>query len=119
MHVFDAASAFARGHEWITLALVVGLEADAAFFVRDLLEFESGSAFKRGFEGRMDQKFGKGTARKMGVVETGLMLDVGDHLLLYCDNNFITALLKVFHPIGIIRLPMLQLAQLCCRIENS
>ena len=42
MHVFDAASAFARGHEGVTLA-VVGLEADAAFFVRGLLELESGA----------------------------------------------------------------------------
>ena len=43
MHVFDAASAFARGHEGVTLAVVVVLEADSAFFVRGLLELESGA----------------------------------------------------------------------------
>ena len=66
----------------------------------------------------MGQKFGPGTARKMGFVETGLMLDIGGHLLLYCDNNIIPALLKVFHPIRINRLPMLRLAQLCSHTEN-
>ena len=66
----------------------------------------------------MGQKYRAGTPRKMGVVETGLMLDIGDHLLLYCDNIIIKSLLKVFHPIGILRLSMLQSAQICCRTEN-
>ena len=66
----------------------------------------------------MGQKFGAGTPRKIGVVETGLMLVIRDHLLLYCDNIIIPALLKVFHPIEILRLSMLQSAQMCCRTEN-